>query len=90
MKFNKHTKWDTCWGRLERTCRPEEIEKALRTLEPDTAKVLRLYYQEKYSFKEITGMINRSIQVVQNHHAWGMHRLNEYFQNEKMNEVKKA
>ena len=79
MKFNSNKERKAYWERLVKEYPVTEIDQAFNTLKPDTAEVVRLCYQQHYSLKEITVIMNRSITVIRNHHNRGIYKLYRYF-----------
>jgi DNA-directed RNA polymerase specialized sigma24 family protein len=77
--FNTNKERRAFWEKITREHSPEKIEEALDILAPDTARVLRLHYQQLYTLTQIVPLINRSISVVRNHHNRGIFRLGQYF-----------
>ncbi len=79
MKFNSNKERKVYWERLMKDHPVSEINQALNTLKPDTAKVVKLCYRQQYSLKEIAAIMNRSITVIRNHHNRGIYKLYRYF-----------
>lgn len=79
MKFNSNKERKAYWERLIKDYSNAEINKAFDNLKTDTAKVVRLCYQQQYSLKEIAVIMNRSITVIRNHHNRGIYKLYRYF-----------
>lgn len=67
------------WKKMIAEYNPEILDQALRTLKPDTEKVLRLHYQQHHPLKDISAMVKLSITVIRNHHNRGIYLLYRYF-----------
>lgn len=79
MKFNSNKERVAYWERLVKEYPEAELNQAFETLKLDTAKVIKLCYQQQYSLKEIAVIMNRSITVIRNHHNRGIYKLYRYF-----------
>ncbi len=68
------------WEELTKQIPSAELEKALATIDPTDARVLRWHYMDGHRFPQIVTLLNRSISIVRNHHNRGIYYLQEYFQ----------
>lgn len=83
LPLNTYKERKKCWQEINARVQPDELEKGLSSLHPDTALVLRLHYQQEYSLQEIVPLLGRSISIVRNHHNRGIFQLQQYFLSEK-------
>lgn len=79
MKFNSNKERKAYWEKLVKEYPEAKIDQAFDTLKPDTAKVIKLCYQQQYSLKEIGVIMCRSMTVIRNHHNRGIYKLYRYF-----------
>jgi DNA-directed RNA polymerase specialized sigma24 family protein len=79
MKFNSNTERRAYWETMIKKYSPAAIEKALNSLKPEIKQVLILHYTKKYSFIEITCLINRSVTVIRMRHNRGIYKMYRYF-----------
>ncbi|OSZ77202.1 hypothetical protein CAP36_12370 [Chitinophagaceae bacterium IBVUCB2] len=66
------------WQELVESLTPEEVEKALASINPVSAQVLKWHYYDCNKLSEIVTLLNKSISIVRNHHNRGIFELRQY------------
>ena len=66
------------WESLAAATNGAGLQRALASIDPTSAMVLRWYYTQGKSFTEITMLLNRSMSIVRNHHNRGIFQLQQY------------
>lgn len=85
MILNSNKERLAYWNLAVEKYTAREIEEALQSMQPGTARVLQLHYAMKYPLKDVAKIINRSMTIVRNHQNRGIYKLYKYFEETKKN-----
>ena len=68
------------WEHINTSYSQEQIQTALQSLKPDSAKILQLHYVSEHPLREIAQKLSRSISYIRHHHNKGIFQLQNYFE----------
>lgn len=79
MFFKSDIQRKEFWDLIHNTYPKEKIEAALAALPEETARLLKMFYAEEYSLKQIEVITQQSGRTVRNEMQQGMEKLYKYF-----------